>query len=368
MLYDMALDNKNHGSEYWLGLAKDAAKEENVRQQDQDKGRGTKQSSGVVGTDDEASSDGNDDSHLEQSQDAQPTRKRARNTESPRPTRRTTVPPRPLPLLAGMESPVTARSSTAATMASTDGGARVKFENGEGDNMITVYIGKQNTIFKIPREELSQSPVLSGYVRGKSFVMDPDLMDVKATLFDAVDEFLKTAEFQPFYVPKEGRADFEPGAGRLDGVNAHTEYAAQLLRLGKLYVMAGKFGISKMQLLIRQKTIAGFPDGWSYKTMLEFVRQIFRDIPGTVENAAASPDRSEGVDTNDPLKEWLIMWLAEYMREYSQSLEKGVPKQYWDTLDKGVGLSLAVHRVKIQIIEKHKGELVKLEDDGRTDA
>jgi hypothetical protein len=36
--------------------------------------------------------------------------------------------------------------------------------------------------------------------------------------------------------------------------------------------------------------------------------------------------------------------------------------------NKGVGLSLTVHRAKAQIIEKYKGELVKLEDDERSGA
>jgi hypothetical protein len=48
--------------------------------------------------------------------------------------------------------------------------------------------------------------------------------------------------------------------------------------------------------------------------------------------------------------------------------QKGVPKQYWETLDQGVGLSLAVHRAKVQISEKYKGELAKLEDDEWSDA
>jgi hypothetical protein len=43
-------------------------------------------------------------------------------------------------------------------------------------------------------------------------------------------------------------------------------------------------------------------------------------------------------------------------------------KQYWETLDKCAGLSLAIHRAKAQIIEKNRGEPVKLEDGERSDA
>ena len=126
----------------------------------------------------------------------------------------------------------------------------------------------------------------------------------------------------------------------------------QVKRLAKLYLLAGRFKLPTMQLLIRQKLVAGFPSGYPYKAM-----------PGTVQDAAALPDTGG----RDPLKEWLIVWLAHHMR-YSQSHTKTVSKQYWETLDKGAGLSLAVHRAKAQIIEKYKGELVKLEDDERSDA
>ena len=379
MLYKMVMEKETYDSEYWLGLAKAAVDEENVQKEHQRNARRTNRSSGEAGTDDEAHWDA---SHLEESEDEQRNRKRARATVSSRITRSTTIPARPLPILPGMVSPVsmvTGRSSTAATMDSNEDGVKVKPEGGEesgGDDMITVYVGMQNVVFKISKEDLSQSPVLSGYMRGKPFIMDPDLMEVASPLFESVDEFLKTAEFQPLYVPKEGRSDFEPGAGSLDGVDGHKDYSTELLRLGELYVLAGKFGLPKMQLLIRRKIVAGFAEGWSYKTMLVLVGKIFRDMPGTVENAAAAAtavsdrDGGEGevAEPKEPLKDWLIRWLAQYMREYTQSLEKGVPQQYWDTLDKGVGLSLAVHRVKAQIIEKHKGELVKIEDDETSDA
>jgi hypothetical protein len=69
-----------------------------------------------------------------------------------------------------------------------------------------------------------------------------------------------------------------------------------------------------------------------------------------------------------PLKEWLIVWLAHHMRRYSQSHTKAVLKQYCETSGKGVGLSLAVHRAKVQVIEKYKDKLVKLKDDERSDA
>jgi hypothetical protein len=370
MLHDMASDTIHYGSEFWLNLAMEAVMEENARKAAQRTKR-TKSSDDVCADDETSDEDqGEDDSHLEESEGEQTSRKRARTTDSPSLTRAMTIPAGPLPTLPGMASPIsimTARGSTAVTTDSNPGDVIIKHEDDEdGEQMVTVYIGPQNQIFNISKEDLSQSPVLYGYIRGKPrglLIMDPELTEVSGGDFGAVDEFLKTGEFQPTYVAEELTADTRLEAGRLDGVDTHKEDSAQIKRLAKLYLLARRFKLPTMQLLIRQKLIAGFPRGYPYKAMLVFVGQIFQAMPGTVQDAAALPDTGG----RDPLKEWLIMWLAHHMRRYSQSHTKGVPKQYWETLDQGVGLSLAVHRAKVQIIEKYKGELVKLEDDERSD-
>lgn len=128
--------------------------------------------------------------------------------------------------------------------------------------------------------------------------MDPELTEVNGGDFEAVDEFLEKGEFQPTYLAKEWMADIGP-AGRLDEVDTHKEDSVQIKRLAKLYLLAGRLKLPKMQLLIRQKLIAGFPRGYPYKVMLVFVGQIFRAMPGTVQDAAALPDTGG----RDPLKE-----------------------------------------------------------------
>jgi hypothetical protein len=91
----------------------------------------------------------------------------------------------------------------------------IKQEDGEdGEQMVTVYIGPQNQIFNILKDDLSQSPVLHGYIRGKPgglFIMDPELIEVSGGDFDTVDEFLETGEFQPTYLAKEQTVNIGPG-------------------------------------------------------------------------------------------------------------------------------------------------------------
>lgn len=205
MLHDMASDTINYGSGFWLNLAMEAVIEEDVRKAAQRTKRQTK-SGGDICADDEASDEdqGEDDSHLEESEGEQTSRKRARTTDSPSLTRATTIPAEPLPTLPGMASPIstmTARGSTAVTTDSNPGDVIIKHEDDEdGEQMVTVYIGPQNQIFNISKDDLSQSPVLHGYIRGKPgglFIMDPELTDVSDGDFEAVDEFLEASEFQP---------------------------------------------------------------------------------------------------------------------------------------------------------------------------
>jgi hypothetical protein len=88
-----------------------------------------------------------------------------------------------------------------------------------------------------------------------------------------------------------------------------------------------------MQLLIRQKFIAGFPRGYPYKAMLVFVGQIFQAMPGTVQDAAALPDTG-----GQGSIEGMAHRVARPPHEEVQPIaQKAVPKQYWETLDKGLG-------------------------------
>lgn len=148
MLHDMASDTINYGSKFWLNLVMEAVIEENVRKTAQRTKRRTK-SGGDVCADDEASDEGQgeDDSHLEESEGEQTSRKRARTTDSPRLTRATTIPAGPLPTLPGTASPISitmARGSTTVTTDSNPGDVIVKHEDGEdGEQMVTVYIGRR---------------------------------------------------------------------------------------------------------------------------------------------------------------------------------------------------------------------------------
>jgi hypothetical protein len=117
--------------------------------------------------------------------------------------------------------------------------------------------------------------------------MRSDLKDLDTVLFEKVKQFLERNEFFSIYLPAEGRTDLDIGAGTLAGIDTVKEDADQLIILGELYALAGHFAISNLQHLVFNKIAAGFSRGWDYRAMLHLVHQIFRDIPGIVDNTAA---------------------------------------------------------------------------------
>ena len=171
MLHNMTSDTISYGSEFWLNLAMEAVIE-NARKAAQRTKRQTESGQDVC-ADGEASDEdqSEDDSHLEESEGEQTSRKRARVADSPSLTRAATIPAGPLPTLLGMASPIsimTVRESTTVTTDSNPGDVIVKHEgDDDGEQVVTVYIGPQNQTFNISKDDLSQSPLLHGYIRGK---------------------------------------------------------------------------------------------------------------------------------------------------------------------------------------------------------
>jgi hypothetical protein len=146
---------------------------------------------------------------------------------------------------------MTVRASTAATTYSNPGDVIIRQEDDEGGKqMVTVSTSPLNQIFDISKNNLSQSSVLYGYIRGKPgglFIMQPELMGVSSGSFEAVDEFLEMGKFQPAYLAKERTAEIGLGC-KPSGWPGCT-------------CLQGSIKLSKMQLLIRQKLISGFPRG-----------------------------------------------------------------------------------------------------------
>jgi hypothetical protein len=327
------------------------------------RGRNSTSNRGLFVTDDEDSDADKGDSHLEDSEeedddDDQPARKRTKTTDGlARTTRSSTIPARPLP----DEADALATPPTSTASAPTLDEPEIKAEVGDDGfpvDLMDVHIGGHK--FRISEVDIQQSKVLTSYILRKPgrepWIMDPDLADVSAGDFEAVRQFLQSGEFEPMYIHRAEDASIASGNGSLEGVETVQQDSEQIARLGRLYVLARRFGLVGMQGLVFKKIKAGFPAGWASRVMLGMVEQVWRDVPGTVDDTAAVA----GTREKDALKEWLVGWLA-FNVQFITEAGAETARLFWGVLNRTPGLRLAVSRVDATNVERYKGVLVDVE-------
>ena len=185
--------------------------------------------------------------------------------------------------------------------------------------------------------------------------MDPDLMSIDPNDFAALAEWFDVGEFAPAFEYVGGTEGAE-GSGKLEGVDTAAEAAVQVGRLGRLYVLALRFGVEGMQGLVLRKLRAGFPSGWDVKAMLQLIAAFFEEVPGQVDDAVVNADGER-----DLLKVWLVGWLGRPENvEHITTGERKTARLYWETLNRAVGLRLAVSREGARAVEKWKGVRVEV--------
>ena len=189
-------------------------------------------------------------------------------------------------------------------------------------------------------------------------------MGVEPGDFEALAEWAGSGEFAPVWVYVHGDEGLE-GSGRLEGVDTAAEAEMQVGRLGRLYVLALRFGVVGMQSLVLKKLRAGFPGGWDTKAMLGMVGRVLEEVPGHVEDAAALIGEGGAEEKKrDPLKAWLVQWLGRPENvERITTGERKTARLYWDTLNRAVGLRLAVSREGARAVERWKGVRVEVGEE-----
>ena len=235
---------------------------------------------------------------------------------------------------------------------------------------VEVYIGNPSRCFQLSESALlAHSPKgLYAYIQRPAGrvprIMDPDLMGVEPGDFEALAEWAGSGEFAPVWVYVHGEEGLE-GSGRLEGVDTAAEAEMQVGRLGRLYVLALRFGVVGMQSLVLKKLKAGFPGGWDTKAMLGMVGRVLEEVPGHVEDAAVLIGEGRAEEKKrDPLKAWLVQWLGRPENvELITTGERKTARLYWDTLNRAVGLRLAVSREGARAVERWKGVRVEVGEE-----
>jgi hypothetical protein len=180
--------------------------------------------------------------------------------------------------------------------------------------MVAVHIGPTNTKHLIRQFTLSESPYLTSLItlrpnNPQPFIMDPSLMNVNASDFEVVKTYLVTSQYKENY--------------------------PDLRDCGRVYVMAHMFGLTKLKELVMKKITKGFR-AYDAKGMLGLAGYVFGELKIV-----------DGEGEEEPLKEWLINWIADKMRELSLRENR----KFWDMLERNEEL-----QVKVFV---RKGEMVK---------
>ena len=375
ILHEMAMNPGQYSVEYWTDLISSAVAHDNKHVAWNREHRG-----GTRDAWSRTAAAGGQGSEEESENERSPRKKtKLASIDS----RSSTIPPHPLrpgiddyiKNTAPMTTPTTQRSSSVPPEANTVA-AKVEIgDDGLPMQFVSLYVGIQNKEYNVTVASISQSPILMSLViqrPGKMpFIMDPELKNVDVADFDAILQFFDIGEFEPLFVHGRDDTQVREGGGFLEGIETFKQDMEQIARLGRLYVLAKKLQIPEMEGLVFKKLIAGFPRGWEARTMLALVRQVFADIPGTVDNAAIVLSPEPDTQKDDALKGWLIDWLAANVEHITTTDKKKdgdlVAVQYWDTLNNTIGLRLAVCRAEFRQIEKYKGRPVKIEDDEGVD-
>lgn len=234
---------------------------------------------------------------------------------------------------ANSTTPPKKKSSDAEIKEEQDNPMEANWIKGMPDaDRIRVYIGKRQRITYAGRADLVKSPILTSYIiedaETGAYIMRPQLLKTDPTDFDAVLQFIHTGDFNPVLIDKDGEKAFEK-------VRSDDAYGKELVRLGKVYVLAQTFQVQGLEDAIYGKICAvnarRFPD----KALVELAGVIFSDKRAGVGSKArsASGSQSSGGSQDgqgqekrkDKLEEWVISKIAGQFQE----IQKYQHEEFW---------------------------------------
>jgi len=165
--------------------------------------------------------------------------------------------------------------------------------------------------------------------------MSPVLLRFHSKAFEAVVEFLNSAEYTPRLV-NENKADV-----CLENVKTQTARAAQVLNSGILYCMAGKIQVQAMQDLVLRKL----------RVLKPYPPSEFIAIVGLVFQHGSARNDGE-----------IRQLLIDYIAEHYWDLQKKEPKQFMEVMTTFPELDAGVTARRVKG-PKREMAFIKIEDD-----
>jgi len=187
---------------------------------------------------------------------------------------------------------------------------------------VKLFVGRRNKQVLVKRVDLAKSPILTSWIIDDPdqgpYIMRPQLARTEFADFDAVLQFLHSSEYAPLLVDN-----------RLDGLKSNEAYAKELVRSGRVYIIAQRFQIDGLAELVFRKIDKVDVSKFSIKAIVELAGVIFGDkngavlphpaaaaAPAAVSRANASVGSQEAVaGLKDKLEEWIITQVAKNLQE-----------------------------------------------------
>ena len=216
------------------------------------------------------------------------------------------------------------------------------------DNKVLIMVGAKNSEHYIRSGDLNKSNVLSNMARRNgrhTYVMHPELRQIDSELFTSAAQFMRLGS----YVPNIVNMARTERIG-LEGLRTSLDYSRELVRAGKLYVLAEALQIKGLQNHVYTKISQTQFQTYTIKSMLELALTIFgRRVRG---------DQTQ--TEQDDLEKWIIETLVE--RFQPMLMEQSAFYVYVTSATNQRRFAIRLLRAKADQIEKAGAEPQILDD------
>lgn len=213
---------------------------------------------------------------------------------------------------------------------------------------VKIFVGKKSQSILVNRADLSKSPILLSYVVDDpiqgSFIMRPQLVKTHYWDFSAVAQFLRSGE----YTPRLQDDAANPTDGKvLNGLKGDGDYAKELVRSGKLYGMAKRFGVEGMAELVFRKVSEVDAGKYNVNSLVCVAEIVFKNANGGREEGQDNPIANK--QDADPLEVWIIEKLAHNFQEIMRTR----PEKFFEVV-KATRKKMLYARVLEEIAGKYR--------------
>lgn len=216
------------------------------------------------------------------------------------------------------------------------------------DNKVLIMVGTQNSEHYVRLEDLNKSSILSKMARHNGrhkYVMHPELRQINSDLFSSAAQFMRLGSYVPNIVGMAGTERIG-----LEGLRTSSDYSRELVRAGKLYVLAEALQIQGLQNHIYTKISQTQFQTYTIRSVLELALTIFGRRVRVPQNE----------NEQDDVEKWILGTLVE--RFQAMLMEQSAFYIHIASATNQRRFSIRLLRAKADQIERDGGETQILDD------